>query len=187
MSTDIRKRLFTVHDYHRMGEAGILGEGDRVELIRGEILAMSPIGPPHCASVDRVNRALNRSVGDRAIVRAGGSIRLDRFSEPQPDIVLLRPRDDFYASRFAGPADILLVVEVSDSSLEYDRKIKCALYAESGIPEYWIVDIPNDRISVHTDPADSSYKAVREYSRGARIIPKLLSDYSSFAVDTLLP
>lgn len=186
MSTDIRKRLFTVDDYHRMGQAGILAEGDRVELIRGEILAMSPIGPPHCASVDRVNRTLNRAVGDRAIVRAGGSVRLDRYSEPQPDIVLLRPRDDFYATRFAGPADILLIVEVGDSSLNYDRKTKTALYAEAGIPEYWIVDIPNDCIGVHTDPADSSYKAVREYARGDQIKTRLLPDFT-VAVETLLP
>src|SRR6266850_8391663 len=104
MSTEIPKRLFTVHDYHRMVDAGILREKDRVELIYGEVLAMSPIGPHHGASVDRANRFMMNAVGDKAIVRIQGSVRLDEYSEPQPDVVLLRPKEDFYYSAHPGPS-----------------------------------------------------------------------------------
>src|SRR3989475_11276825 len=141
MATEISKRLFTVHEYHRMVEAGILFEGDRVELIRGEILAMSPIGPRHSAAVLRANQALVRIVGDRAIVGVQGSVRLDDYDEPQPDLYLLRPKDDFYASGHAGPSDIFLIIEVADSSLEYDQTVKKDLYAETGVPEYWISNV----------------------------------------------
>src|SRR5207247_6882193 len=130
------KRLFTVHDYHRMVDAGILREGDRVELIRGEVIRMSPINPPHNGTIHRANQALGRIVGDRAIVGVQGSIRLDEYDEPQPDLYLLRPKDDFYASGHAGPADILLVIEGADSSLEHYQGIKIHLYAEPGVPEY---------------------------------------------------
>jgi Uma2 family endonuclease len=186
MSTDISRRLFTVDDYHRMGKAGILAEGDRVELIRGEILAMSPIGPPHCASVDRVVHAFFQTISGSAIVRAGGSVRLDQYSEPQPDIALLRPRDDFYASRHAGPRDILLIVEVAESSLEYDRTIKARLYADAGVPEYWIVDIRNDRVLVYSDPAGEAYRTVRECHRREQLALRLLPE-CRFDVDVLLP
>src|SRR5436309_14799931 len=127
MATEISRRLFTVHDYHRMVDAGILLEDDRVELIHGEILAMTPIGPRHNAAILRANQSLVRIVGDRAIVGVQGSVRLDEYDEPQPDLYLLRPKDDFYASGHAGPADILLIIEVADSSLEYDQGIKMHL------------------------------------------------------------
>ena len=109
MPIEVTKRLFTVHDYHRMGEAGILSSKDRVELIRGEILAMSPIGPPHSAAVDRSLRAMVNATGERAIVRVQGSVELDEYTQPQPDIVLLRPKEDFYAVAHPGPSDILLI------------------------------------------------------------------------------
>src|SRR6185369_798112 len=121
---EVTRRRFNVHEYHRMVDAGILCEDDRVELIRGEILIMSPIGPRHNAAILRANHKLSRIVGDEAIVGVQGSIRLDEYDEPQPDLYLLRPKDDFYASGHAGPADILLIIEVADSSLEYDQTIK---------------------------------------------------------------
>ena len=110
MDVAVTRRRFTVHDYHRMGDAGILSPTDRVELIDGEIVSKMAIGPRHGACVDRANRALTTTVGDSAIVRVQGSVRLDLFNEPEPDIVLLRPREDFYASAHPGPADILLVI-----------------------------------------------------------------------------
>lgn len=134
MATEIAKRLFTVFDYHKMADAGILGEDDRVELIRGEILQMSPINPPHNGTIHRATQALVRIVGDLAIVGVQGSIRLDLYSEPQPDFYLLKPREDFYTTRHAGPADILLIIEVANSALEYDRTTKLELYAETGMP-----------------------------------------------------
>jgi Uma2 family endonuclease len=176
MSSEVERRLFTVDDYHRMGEAGILLEDDRVELIRGEILTMSPIGNPHNAAIDRATRALVRLTGDHAIVRVQGSIRLDEYSEPQPDIILLKPRDDFYASTGAGPGDVFLIVEVADSSLEYDRRLKSALYAEKGVTEYWVVDLNRERVLAHSDPKDNSYRVVRQLQRGESIAPLLLPD-----------
>ncbi len=186
MPIEVTKRLFTVHDYHRMGEAGILSSKDRVELIRGEILAMSPIGPPHSAAVDRSLRAMVNATGERAIVRVQGSVELDEYTQPQPDIVLLRPKEDFYAVAHPGPSDILLIVEVAESSLEYDRTIKERLYAEAGIREYWIADVPNDCLSAYSDLRDGTYRQVREFHRGDFLAPHLLPE-CRLQIDVLLP
>ena len=186
MAVQIPRRLFTVHDYHRMVDAGILSEDDRVELIRGEVVAMSPIGPRHSAAVLRANQTLVRLVGDRAIVGVQGSVRLDEYDEPQPDIYLLRPREDFYASGHAGPADILLIVEMADSSLEYDQTIKMQLYAETGVPEYWIADIRNDCLIVYSDRHTDGYRRMETLARGSRIAPQLLPE-CDVPVAALLP
>src|SRR6516162_7107440 len=119
MATNISKRRFTVHEYHRMVDAGILHEDDRVELIRGEILEMSPIGPRHNAAILRANESLSRIFQARALVGVQGSIRLDEWDEPQPDLYLLRPKQDYYASGLAKPSDVFLIIEVADSSLDY--------------------------------------------------------------------
>jgi Uma2 family endonuclease len=186
MVTETSKRLFTVHEYHRMVEAGILREDDRVELIRGEVVRMSPIGPPHNAAILRATQALTRIVGDRALVGIQGSIRLDEYDEPQPDIYLLRPKDDFYASGHAGPADIFVIIEVADSSLTYDQTVKLELYAETGVPEYWISNIRDERIIAHSNPQGNAYQNVRELKRGETIEPQLLPD-CHIRVDVLLP
>jgi Uma2 family endonuclease len=120
------------------------------------------------------------------IVRTQGAVRLDAWSEPEPDIVLLRPKDDFYASQHPAPADILLIVEVADSSLNFDAGTKARLYAETGIPEYWIVDIPNDCLRVYSDVRETAYRTIRQFRRGDTISPVLLPD-CSFAIETLLP
>ena len=134
MVTETSKRLFTADEYQQMARAGILHEGDRVELIRGEVVTMSPIGPPHNAAILRATQSLVRIVGERALVGVQGSVRLDMYSEPQPDIYLLRPKDDFYASRHASPADIFLIIEVADSSLKYDRTVKLELMQKPASP-----------------------------------------------------
>lgn len=169
-----------------MVDAGILCEDDRVELIRGEILEMSPIGPRHSAAVLRANNTLLRLVGDRAIVGVQGSIRLDEYDEPQPDIYLLRPKDDFYASGHAGPSDTFLIVEMADSSLEYDQSVKMQLYAETGVPEYWIADIRNDCLIAYSDPQKDGYRTVQTLARGTTLAPRLLPD-CPIPVDVLLP
>jgi Uma2 family endonuclease len=174
MATEIAKKLFTVHDYHKMGDAGILRPDDRVELIRGEIVEMSPIGPRHNGAINRANRALVSIVGDATIVGVQGSIRLDLYSEPQPDFCLLRYRDDFYSTKHATPEDILLILEVSDSSLNYDRKVKVKLYAEVAVPEYWIANLQADCLVTYCDPAGGTYQTVREFHRGAEVTPQLL-------------
>ena len=186
MATEISKRLFTVHEYHRMVEAGILFEGDRVELIRGEVIAMSPIGPRHSAAVLRGNGALVRIVGDRAIVGVQGSVRLDEYDEPQPDLYLLRPKDDFYASGHAGPSDIFLIIEVADSSLAYDQTVKKDLYAQTGVPEYWISNVRDDCIIAYSDIQENTYRAVRQFQRGDIITPRLLPE-CRVPADVLLP
>jgi Uma2 family endonuclease len=186
MASNIAKQLFTVHDYHKMADAGILRAGDRVELIRGEIIRMSPINPPHNGTIHRANHSLSRIVGDRAIFGVQGSIRLDEYDEPQPDLYLLRPKEDFYTSRHAGPADILLIIEVSDSSLEYDRTTKMQLYAETGVPEYWISDLQNDCVIAYSDADGTTYRTIRQFHRGEKLTPLLLPD-CSIPVEALLP
>src|SRR5689334_7852246 len=126
MSGSVAQHRFTVDDYTRMADAGILSEDDRVELIEGAVVEMSPFRRLHAACVDRLNAWLNRLLGASAIVRVQSPIRLSDYSEPQPDIALLRPRADFYASGHPGPRDVLLVIEVADTSLDYDRGVKLA-------------------------------------------------------------
>ena len=185
MPVGIARRLFDVDDYHRMAEAGILSEDDRVELIDGEIVAMTPIGPRHNAAVARATRALVTAAGDRAIVNPQGSVRLDQFREPQPDFVLLRPRPDFYASALPGPADILLIVEIAESSLEYDRGVKARIYAQAGIPEYWLVDLRGRTVTRFADPQGGTYRNERECSAGESLAPEKLPD-CSIPVEALL-
>jgi Uma2 family endonuclease len=152
-----RRHRITVHDYHRMAEVGVLGPDARVELIEGEIIDMASIGKDHQSIVDQLNRMLVRAVGDDAIVRVQGSIRLSQWSEPEPDVVLLAPRADFYRGEFALGTDTLLVIEVSDTTLRYDRDVKVPLYARHGVPEVWIVDVQNDALLVYGALRDGNY------------------------------
>lgn len=173
MTIAIQKRRFTADDYQRMGQTGILSEGDRVELIDGEVVAMTPIGPRHNAAVNRGTRALVLAAGSDAVVQPQGSVRLDFYDEPQPDLVLLRPRTD-YASHLPGPADILLIVEIADSSLEYDRDLKSRIYATAGIPEYWVSDVGAERLFCYSRPVDGRYDTVVERRRGETVAPQAL-------------
>jgi len=134
------RHKLTVADYRRMGETGILGPDDRVELIAGEIIDMSPIGSLHAAVVDLLASLFHRHCGPRAIVRVQSPILLDEASQPQPDLAILRPRADFYRDALPGPADVLLLVEVADSSLPFDLGVKVPLYAAATIPETWVID-----------------------------------------------
>lgn len=154
------RHRFTVVDYHKMAEAGILGEDDRVELIEGEIVDMTPIGRRHLACVDRLAELLGEGLRRKVIVRVQGSIRLSELSEPQPDLALLRRRSDFYAAAEAGPQDVLLIIEVADTSFLHDRDVKVPLYAQAAIPEVWLVDLNGDSIAVHRDPGPDGYHTV---------------------------
>ena len=159
---------FTVPEYDRMIDLGILKEDARVELIRGEIVAKMPTGDLHAACVKRLNRLLGSLAGDRAIVSVQDPIRL-ADSEPEPDLALLRPRDDFYASGKPVPPDVLLLIEVSDTSLDDDREVKGPLYAENGIAEYWIVNLVDRCLEVHRGPQpNGSYADVRTLRPGER-------------------
>ena len=130
----ISRRLFTVAEYLAMGEAGILHEDERIELLAGEIIYMAPMGDPHLFCTDSLNALLVPALIGRAVVRIQGSIRLDDFNAPEPDVVLLRPRDRYYADP-AKPEDVFLIIEVAETSLDYDSGPKAAAYAAAGIPE----------------------------------------------------
>ena len=171
MATMLTKKRFTADEYHHMAQVGILAPRDRVELIDGEIVVMSPIGSRHSACVACANRALINAVGEQAIVQPQGSVRLDLFYEPEPDLVLLRPQADFYATRHRTPGDVLLVIEVADSSLAYDRDMKAPIYAMAGIGEYWLADLIANAVWRYSNPERGTYQRVGRYHRGESIAP----------------
>jgi Uma2 family endonuclease len=149
---------FTAEEYQLMGKAGIFHPEARVELINGEIIIMSPIGLKHSVTINRLSRYLfDRINTNQGIISVQNSFRIPDYSEPQPDIVILRPREDFYAHKFPLPEDILLLIEVADSSLKYDQTTKLSLYAEHHIPEYWIANLERDILEIYRQPQNQSY------------------------------
>ncbi len=163
-----------------MAAAGVLSEDDRVELVEGEIIEMNPIGSRHAACVGRLTKLLERLAGDHAIVWVQNPVHVNDFSEPVPDVALLRLRDDFYARANPRAADVLLVIEVSDSTLGYDRGVKTPLYARAGVPEVWLVNLPGEVIEVYARPAGGAYQETRLVGRGATLsasaVPELTLD-----------
>jgi Uma2 family endonuclease len=185
MSIQLLRRRFTVEQYHQMAEAGILTENDRVELLDGEIVEMSPIGRRHAACVDRLNRLFGSRLGERAIVRVQNPIELSDRSEPQPDIVLLQPREDFYEAGHPQPQDILLLVEVADTTAEFDREVKIPLYASSRIAEVWLVDINGQCLEIYREPGANGYQNVQKLLRGQSIFIQAFPDIN-LTVDEIL-
>lgn len=179
-------RRFTVEEYHRMAEAGILGEDDRIELIDGEIIEMSPIGPAHQSTVDALTDGLVPRLRGRAIVRVQGSFLLTADGEPEPDILVLRPRADRYAFALPGPGDVLLIMEVAHSSLAYDRDVKALRYAAAGIPEYWLWDLIHRLLLVHRDPTPQGSRQLLTL-RGADPISPLAFPDLVLTPDAVLP
>lgn len=178
-----RRHRLTVSDYYRMAEVGILAPDARVELIDGEIFDMAPPGSLHAATVRRLNEIFVRIAGASATVLVQDPVRLSELSEPQPDLALLRDRDDFYSQNHPGPADVLLVVEIADSSLRFDRDTKVSLYAAHGIPEMWLVDLRGRRLIRHRAPRQGRYTHVDEPDLSA---PVELSALSGVDVDLQL-
>jgi Uma2 family endonuclease len=152
-----RRHRITVEEYYRMAEVGLLAPDARVELIDGEIIDMPPIGSRHAALVDRLQELLMDAVAKRAHVRSQMPVRLDNYSEPQPDLALLARREDYYATRHPIPSDTLLLIEVSETTLRYDQQIKAALYARHAIPELWIVDTKRKQLHVSRAPTNTGY------------------------------
>jgi Uma2 family endonuclease len=169
MQTDVARRLFTVDDYYRMAEAGIIGEDERVELIEGEIVRMSPIGDRHFQAVNRATMIFARGIGDRAVVSIQNPASMDRYNEPQPDVVLIRPREGFYGAGKPAPEDVLLLIEVADTTLPKDRNAKLPVYARNGIREVWIVDLQHDLILVFRDPKDGAFVTTETFKRGQAV------------------
>ena len=163
VSAQVTRRLFTAEEFHKMGEAGILHEDDRIELIEGELIEMAAIGTRHMTCVIELTRLLVPLVGDEARVSPQNPVRLGENLEPQPDLAILRARD--YRNSLPGPEDVLLLMEVSDMTLRYDREMKLPLYARSGVREAWIVDLQNETMERHTEPSENGYGLVRRTGR----------------------
>ena len=163
----LTRHKLNVDDYDRMAEAGILGEDDRVELIDGELIDMAPIGQDHAATVTALTRALVLACGDRALVSPQNPVRLDRLNEPQPDFAVLRPRADFYrAGNRPSPDDVLLLIEVADSSVRFDRAVKLPMYSRAGIAEVWIIDLKRRVLDAYRGPAGDGYRQTATHQPG---------------------
>jgi Uma2 family endonuclease len=166
MSTEVIKKRFTVDEYYRMAEVGILRPEDRVELIDGEIIQMSPVGHRHMARVNRSNSLFIRAFGEKAVVSPQNPVQLSDWTEPQPDIVVFKPKSDFYESKKPTSRDVLLVLEISDTTLRYDMKIKLPHFAAALIPEVWIQDINGDCLHVFRQPQGNRYVTAMQLKRG---------------------
>ena len=169
--TLLQRHRLSVTDYHCMGDAGIFHEGDSVELIDGEVIDMAPIGSNHAGTVKLLSNIMKIAVGTQAIVSTQDPVVLDSFSEPEPDIALLKPRDDYYRTFHPGPEDVLLIIEVADSSLQYDRKVKMPLYARHGIFEAWLVDLENGQLLIHQNPQAGQYQTITTAESRQALVP----------------
>jgi len=185
MAVQLHRRLLTIKDYHLLIEAGSLGEDDRLELIEGEIIEMSPISPEHAARVNRLNKLFARILGEKVLVSVQNPVSLGEHSEPQPDLALLRPRADDYSESHPKPGDILLVVEVAESSVDYDRDTKIPLYARAGIPEAWLVSLADRWFEVYQEPSPVGYLSMRRVLPGASVAPQAFPD-AAVAVSEIL-
>jgi Uma2 family endonuclease len=175
--TPTRYKL-SVEDYHKLGEVGILDEDSRVELIEGELIEMAPIGGPHMGVVNRLTRLLVLAVGDLGVVSVQNPVRLSLHSEPQPDFAILKLRAGDAAFAVPGVEDVLLLIEVADTTLAYDRGTKLALYARSGITETWIVNVPLQCIEIYREPTSEGYKQRMDVERQGRATPLALTTVS---------
>ena len=169
------RHRWTVAEYHRMAEVGLLNEDSRVELIDGEIIEMAPIGSSHGGNVNRFIRLFSKVVGDKTIIAAQNPVVLSGYAEPQPDLAILRWREDDYERSNPHPEDVLLLIEVSDSTLKYDRDVKVPLYANHGIPEVWLLDIQSRQLEIYREPINGVYQQ-RDCRRAGQIAPILCPD-----------
>ena len=185
MQIETTKKLFTVDEYYRMADAGILTPEDRVELIDGEIIEMSPIGSRHLGCVNRATRLFTSAFRDRVVVSVQNPLRLSNYTEPEPDVVLLKHRGDEYASKTPAAEDAFLVLEVADTTLLYDRNVKLPRYATAGVPEVWIENLEDDLLLVYRDPAGSAYTTSLVFRRWESVSLIALPDVV-FAVEQLL-
>ena len=167
MATEPAHRQFTVDDYHRMADIGILREDDRVELIDGQVVEMSPIGGRYVTCVSRITRLLVSQLTDDAVVNGQSPVRLGKYQEPEPDLAVVRNRE--YGNDLPNADDVFLLMEVSDTSLAYDRGTKLTLYARAGIPEFWLIDLPGEAIERHTNPSGDKYGVAVRAGRGEEI------------------
>jgi Uma2 family endonuclease len=173
----VERRLITVDEYEQMVKAGVFREDDRLELIEGDLVKMSPIGAAHAGYVKRLNRLLSQQVSGNALIAIQDPVRLIR-SEPEPDIALLRPRADDYIDSLPQAADIVLVVEVADTSVDYDRQVKLPLYAAAGITEAWLLDLNRRVVEVHRQPGEAGYAEKRTLRAGDQLTNAALPGFA---------
>ena len=166
MSVQLLKRQFNVREYNQMPQAGILKEDEKVELIRGEIVKMSPVGRRHAACVNRLNQLFSQRLGNLVLVSVQNPVELDNYSEPEPDIALLKPKTDFYESGHPTPGEIFLIVEVADTTIKGDREVKIPLYAEDNVIEVWLVNLNEQCLEIYRKPTPKGYELVQNLRRG---------------------
>ena len=181
----VERWRFTVDDYYRMGEFGIFPPEARVELINGDVVSMPPIGSHHNGSVGGLDELLRDLLGKRVTILTQGPLMLPQFGAPQPDILVLKRRDDFYRSANPTAADVLLLIEVSDSTLVQDRDTKGPMYAAAGIPDYWIVNLVDSALLVYRRPVDGAYRSEQVLGREDTIQPLAFPDVSIAVADIL--
>ncbi len=185
MALDLKRRRFTVEEYHWMARVGILGEDDRVELVDGEITEMVPIGHGHAVCVMLLNGAFSRLLGDAAVVSVQNPVHLNEYSEPLPDLALLKPPAASYLSGHPRPQDIFLLVEVAQTSNESDRRVKVPLYARAGVREVWLLDLEQRTITAYQDPTPEGYRSAQVFRRGESISPAAFPDRTLPLADLL--
>jgi Uma2 family endonuclease len=186
MEAQVLKRLFSVDEFDHMAEAGVFREDDRLELLDGEIVQMTPIGSRHAGCVMRLNAWCAEHVRATAIVSVQGPLVLDKGSELYPDVVLLQPRPDFYSRSHPNPGDVLLVVEVADATGDYDRGVKVPRYSRAGIPEVWVVDLRERVIDVYRQPSGDQYREHRRVEPGDALeIPRVVGGQRIAVSDVL--
>ncbi|HEX8921320.1 MAG TPA: Uma2 family endonuclease [Pyrinomonadaceae bacterium] len=185
MSRQLAKYWISVDEYERMGRAGVFKKDARLELIEGAIYEMPPIGSPHAACVTILHQLLTLKYAGKLIVISQNPIRLNDFSEPQPDVALLRWRDDYYRNSHPTPDDVLLVIEVADSTVETDRSYKVPLYAKAGIAEVWLVNLPEEQVELFASPVDGSYKIAATFKRGDTARSQTIEDLAIDVSDIL--
>ena len=185
MAVTVRTRRFSVPEYHQMARAGILKEDDTVELVEGEVLEMTPTGPRHAVCVSRLNHRLTVTLTGRAIVSVQSLVQLSPYSEPQPELALLRPPFARYTDAHPGPEDLFLVIEVADTTIDDDRARKVPLYARAGIRETWLVNLRDEAVEVYRQPTQEGYRDVLTLRRGQSLAPEAFPD-RVLAVDDIL-
>ena len=182
---ELKRHRFTAVEYIQMVEAELFAESEKVELIRGEIFEMSPINVPHTSTIRRIVQLLTTALGKQIILDVQNPVQLDEDSLPQPDVVLLRPRDDFYSRTHPIATDVLLLIEVADTSLKYDRRLKGPLYGAASIADYWIINLAARQIEVYREPRPNGYRTVTYYALGEKLSPLAFPEIQIDAVEIL--
>jgi len=172
------RRRFTADEFEHLAEVGILPEDDRLELLDGEIVEMTPISTDHAGCVNALTAIFSRRLGNRIVAAVQNPVRLDDFNEPQPDFCLLRPRDDFYRTVHPGGPDVLLLVEVAHTSQKYDRDIKTPLYGRYRVQETWVVDVARGVVDVYREPTPEGYRRHRQLTPGEQLAPEAFPELS---------